>query len=361
MPGDVQIKQFELSEQDALLSFLRVAYPGEPLKGDPTFWKWHFLENPHASPGDVPLWIVKNVDEVVGQMAAIPVKLKVGEEEKLALWIIDFILLPEYRGQKLGKRLMQLARDEYCPTMIALGYNEQSEAVLRSHKWKPLGSINRYHRLLFPGDAVREISRLAPARHLANLLYAPFRPRLSKLAQRNGEGALRLVTQFDSSFDELWLDASAQWPCAVVRGASFLEWQYLKQPGKKFDVLGYYEKDRLLGYVVLFFRKAEAHGILPKAAITDLCYSANNSEAVIDNLLQGALGLAIERRAGGLVTDVLDARVERRLRQLGFWRIKAAPPFMVGAVERQDLMYERNNWFLTRGDSDVSIFEDPNL
>jgi hypothetical protein len=82
---------------------------------------------------------------------------------------------------------------------------------------------------------------------------------------------------------------------------------------------------------------------------------------VIDALLKGALRLALERRAGGLVIDVLDPRVEERLSQLGFWRIKASPPFMAGTFDDQDLMYERSNWFLTRGDSDVSIFEEPNL
>src|SRR4051812_47955804 len=245
MSGDVQIKQFEVSDQDALLAFLRVAYADEPIKHDPTFWKWHFLENPYARPDNVPLWIVKDGDAVAGQMATIPVQLKVGEEERRALWIIDFILLPEYRGRKLGKRLMQLARETYCNTMIALGYNAQSEAVLRSHKWVSLGSINRFHKLLFPGNATKEVSRLAPARHLANPVYTPFRPRASKLSKLN-RGELREVSRFDSSFDELWRDASAQWPCAVVRDSRFLEWQFMKQPFKKYDVLGYYEQGRLL-------------------------------------------------------------------------------------------------------------------
>jgi len=359
MPEDVQIKQFESADRDALLSFLRLAYPAEPLKGNPTFWTWHFLENPHVSLDNVPLWIVRSGDHVVGQMATILVKLKVGDVEKLALWIIDFFICAEYRGRGLGKRLMQVARENYCKTMIALGYNKDSEAVLRSHKWVSLGNINRHHLMLFPGNA-KEIARLGPVRHLANLIYAPLRPSLSKLSLP-ADGALREVTQFDSSFDELWRDASVQWPCAVVRSSRFLEWQFMKQPGKKFEVLGYYENDRLMGYIVLYFRKAEQGEVSNKAAISDLCYSARNSQEVIESLLKGALRLALERRVGGLVIDVLDPRVEQKLRQFGFWGIKASPPFMAGTFEHQDLMYERSNWFLTRGDSDVSIFEEPNL
>jgi GNAT superfamily N-acetyltransferase len=359
MPNDVQIKQFELSDQNALLSFLHQAYPGEPRRSDSTFWNWHFLENPYALKDDIPVWLAKSNNEIVGQMATIPVKLKLGAVENRGLWSIDFIILPEYRGQGLGTRLVQTAQATYSETMMELGHNAQSGAVFRKLKWMEMGNINRYHRLLYPGNAIKEISRLSPLRHLTNFVYAPFRKGLS--ASSHEVDGLREVMAFDSSFDDLWQDACAQWPCAVVRGSRFLEWQFMKQPGKKFDVLGYYEGDRLLGYVVLFFRKVGPGGAPSKAAITDICYSATNSQLVIDELLTGALRMALERRAGGLVIDVLDKRVEQRLPRFGFWRIRKAPPFMVTSVGGHQLACQRKNWFLTRGDADISIFEEPNL
>ena len=357
MPDDVQIKQFELSDQEALLSFLRIAYGNEPRKSDPAFWQWHYLENPYTSLNDIPLWIVKDGEQVVGQAATILVELKVQEETRRAIWILDFILFPEYRGQKLGKRLLLLARETY-PTMFALGFNEQSGNVLRSLDWVAMRAVHRYQRLLYPGHALKEIANLAPLRELVNLIYAPLRSGLNQ-ASTSTRSTLRAVTEFDASFDDLWQRASGQWPCAVIRGSRFLQWQFRQQPGKKFDVLGLYEKGQLLGYVVLFFRKAE-HGAPSKAAISDVCYDAHNAEEIIDELLNAALRLAVERRAGSLVTDVLDPRVEARLRHFGFWRIKASPDFMVYSPTLQDVMYDPANWFLTRADSDVSVFEEPN-
>jgi GNAT superfamily N-acetyltransferase len=360
MQGEVQVKQFELAEKEALLIFLRSVYADEPEKSEPIFWRWHFLENPNMTLDNIPLWIVKREEKVVGQMATIPARLKVGDKEKTALWIIDFILDADYRGRGLGKALMQLARDTYCTTMIALGYNAQSEAVLRSHKWISLGSINRYHALLYPGNASKEISGLGPVRDVTNLLFSPLRPSKKKLALQ-GNGTIRAVEEFDSSFDQLWHDASEQWPCSVVRSSRFLQWQFKQQPGKRFEVLGYYDNGRLLGYVVLFFRKAKGPAAADKVAISDLCYSTQNSATVIDNLLSGAVSLALKRRAGGLVIDILDPLIEQRLRRFNFWKIKASPPFMAGTFEDQELMYQRKNWYLTRADSDVSIFERPNL
>lgn len=358
MSGDIQIKQFELPEREALLAFLREAYAEDPRKSDPAYWQWHYLENPHTSPDDVPLWIVKDGERIVGQTATLPVELKLGEENRRAIWILDFIVNAEYRGKGLGKRLVAAARDA-CPTMFALGFNEQSERVLRSLKWVMMGRISRYHRLLFPGEALGELSTLGPVRGALNLGYAPFRPRAKASTERV---KLREVTGFDHSFDALWQEASRQWPCAVVRRASFLEWQFMRQPGKHFDVLALYEREELLGYVVLFFRKAErAGGSPPKAAISDICYRPDASLDVIEELLQGAMRLALERRAGSLVIDVLDPRVEAKLRRMGFWQIKNSPQFMTYSPDRGDLMYDMSHWFLTRADSDVSIFEQPNL
>jgi GNAT superfamily N-acetyltransferase len=363
MPPDVQIKQFELSDQEAVLAFLRIAYSDDPRKSDPAFWKWHYLENPYTSLDDVPLWIVKDGERVVGQAATILVELKVGDEIRKGIWILDFILLPEYRGQKLGKRLVQLARETY-PTMMVLGFNNASGNVLRRLELVPMGAINRYQKLLYPGYGLKEIATIAPLRMLVNLLYTPFRPR-ARQTRSGHDYKIKKVTRFDDSFNDLWRRASARYPCAVTRDSAFLEWQFMLQPGKQFDVLGLYEgndeNQQLVGYIVLFFRKPDRGNAPPKAAITDICYDSGRAEEKIDELLKAALRLSLERRAGSLVTDVREPRVEERLRRMGFWHIKKSPPFIVYSPNRRELMYEPDNWFLTRADSDVSVFEDPNL
>ena len=359
MPAEVQIKQFELSEQEALLAFLREAYLDDPRKSDPEVWKWHYLENPYTALENIPLWIVKAGERVVGQAATILVELRVDDEVRRAVWILDFILLPEYRGQKLGKRLLQLARQTY-PTMLALGYNEMSGNVLTSLEWVRMGMIDRYQRLLFPGYGLKEVAPIAPLRGLINWGYAPFRPARGETVP-SPKFTLREIGDFDSSFDELWRRASTNFPCAVERRSAFLNWQFRRQPGKTFEVLGVYQGERLVGYAVLFFRKPKYVNAPPKAAITDICYDPENGAEIVDELLKTALRRSVEKRAGSLVTDVRDQLLPERLRSFGFFRIKQAPPFMVYSPDKRELVYEPDNWFLTRADSDVSIFEGPNL
>lgn len=360
MQSAVRIKQFELVEKSALLSFLSIAYPDDPRQSDLRFWEWHFLENPFVSPDNMPVWIAKDGEQIVGQLAAVPVELKIGGVQTRAIWILDFVVRPDYRRRGLGKRLV-LAAEEFCPVRLGIATDEQhSPVILKSLGWAMMGKVPRYNRLLFPGNAIREISRFKTLRQLVNAFYAPLRPRLTR--QSSGQsGTLRAVERFDSSFDTLWQESSAQWPCAVVRDSGILSWQYSQQPGKKFEVLGFYENEKLAGYVILFVRKKDSHGALSKAAITDLCYHPSRPVEIIDSLLEGALRVALSKRVGALVTDVIDPLVQERLQHYGFLRTKNPLQFMVKSADHQDLLYHASNWFLTRGDSDTSIFEQPNL
>lgn len=354
----MQIKQFELPEKATLLDFLRVAYADNLRMSDERFWNWHFLENPFVQTDNLPIWIAKTGDEIVAQLAATPVKLKVQNEERPAIWILDLIVRPDFRRKGLGKKLVALA-EEFCPLGLGMNTAEQhSTALLESVGWKMFGKIPRYSKLLFPGEALKEISKIKFLRVAANTVFAPLRPRINEnLFGKN----LRRVEIFDAQFDDLWREASAQWTCAVAREAKFLDWQYAQQPGKKYDVLGFYENEKLLGYAVLYFRKPEANGALSKAALSDLCYHPSKPVETIDALLKGALQIAVERRAGALVTDVLDKKIEGRLKRFGFSRVKNPLQLLVKSAEYNEILTDTRNWFATRGDSDASIFEPPNI
>lgn len=360
MTGDAEVRQFQLADEPPLLSFLRLAYPDDPRKSDPVFWRWHYLQNPHADLHDIPLWIAASGDQIVGQLATIPVQLKAGDDSIRAIWVLDFIVREDQRGKGLGKRLVQAA-SEYGAVMLTLGINEQSKAVFCGLGWKEMGRIHRYQKPLFAGNASDAIAQFAPLRGLANAASAPLRRAVRRSAQRE-KYAARKVARFDSSFDDLWGRARSQWPCTVERSAGYLEWQFARQPGKEFDAIGLYERDQLAGFVVMFFRKP-LHGTgPPKASISDLCFAPDGSDEIIDCLLEAALDRTIERRAGTLVTDVLNPRVEARLRRFGFWRVKKSPEFMAWTqASNAGLIYDPEVWFLTRADADVSIFERPNI
>lgn len=355
MPNDIKIERLKLSERGNLLAFLQKVYEENPRMSDAEFWDWHFLETPHANSENLPVWVARSGETIGGHLAATPVKINLQGEQKDAIWILDLIVAPEFRRKGLAKKLVRAA-EEFCPLVLGINTKEQfSTQLLEGLNYKIILNIPRFHKFLYIGNDIREIARIGFLRETVNAAFAPFRPRFKK--NKN----IRIIEKFDASFDELWAEAETQWTCAVRRDREFLEWQFSRQPSKKFDLIGYYENEKLLGYAVLYFRKPDENGVIRKAAISDICYHPENSKRTVDELLQESLRRAVERRAGGLVTDVLDNLIEERLRKFGFWRVKSPLQFLLKSPEKQDLLYNPKNWFLTRGDADVSIFETPNL
>lgn len=360
MQNAVVIERFDVLEKQKILAFLKTAYEGSPRRSDEKFWDWHFVENPLFDSEKTPIWVAKSGDEIVGQLATIPVELKVGDAIQSSVWILDFVVDPKFRRQGIGKRIVAKAMESYDVLLGVNTHEQHSPELLESLGWKIVHHVPRFHKLLFPGAAVREISKIKPLAKIADLGFAPFRPKFENKNLEKNEN-LRVIENFDSDFDELWNEAGEKRNCIIKRDSKMLEWQYLCQPYKKYDVLGFYENGKLRGYIVLFFRKSDASGAISKAAISDIFYHPNNAEKTIDALLKGALQLCLGRRAGGLVTDVIDPFVEKKLDELKFQRVKNPLLLMVKTNFREDLLYNEAEWFLTRGDSDTSIFEEPNL
>ncbi len=354
MPAAPLIEQMKLSDKNAVLAFLRHAYPDNPRQSDEQFWNWHFPESPYCDPDNLPIWLAKVDDRLAGQLASVPVEFNVAGETVPAIWILDLIVDPDYRRKGIAKNLA-LAALAFCPNVLGVNTSKQhSTELLAGLGWKIFTKVARYQKILFPGNAVRELARIDSLRSIANMIGAPLR-RGSK------DGDLTIVDAFDSSFDDLWKRARGQWPCSVSRSSKILDWQFRRQPGKEFDILTYNLDGELRGYAVMFFRKPGPKGVIEKAAISDICYAPENADQTIDALLRGVLNLAVERRAGSVVTDSLDARLQNRLKRHGFWHVKSDMQLLANVPPDRETVYDPVNWYLTRGDSDISIFEAPNL
>lgn len=356
---EFSIARMQLSDLDALLAFLKKTFPDNPRQSDETFWRWHYVDHPNSIPGEIPIWLAKSGDRIAGQVCTIPVELNVGVQTVPSVWILDIMVDPDFRRRGVMKRLVLEVEKDYPHMIATAGVRQHSAAMFTSVGWKVLGRVPRYHKLLYPGNAVRELARIAALKIAANAVFAPFR-RL-KHVQGVSSSRIEKIERIDSRFDELWNRARPRLGCSISRSSKYLSWQFEQQPYKKFEMLGYFKGESLLGYVVLFFRKPSVGGVIDKAAISDICYLSESGAEIVNALVAAALNLAIERRAGGLVTDAMDSLVENRLKHFGFWPITSELEIMAKAPAGSEVLYDRNAWYLTRGDSDISIFEHPNL
>jgi len=355
MSQEIRIERMDVSERDAVLRFLSRVYSDNPRQSDPEFWDWHFAD-PSLVRREKPLvWLAKSRDRIAGQLGAIAVDLVVNGKPRTAIWILDMMVDPDFRRMGIAQRLVQAA-ESHCPTLLGVNTPEQhAPALLQKQGMVVVTKIPRFHRILFPGEAFREIAGFGIVRRLTNTAAVLFRRKFTV------GNEIKPIRGFDGTFDDLSSRVKDQWPCHISRSARSLEWQFTKQPGKTYETIGYFEGQELLGYAVLFFRKPNRHGAIEKAAISDIGYDAKNGEKVVSALVRAALNLAIERRVGGIVTDVIDDMTQQVLSRHGFWKINSGLQLMVKSPSDHELVYNGANWFLTRGDSDISIFEHPNI
>lgn len=359
MGGEVVIQQMTIEDKPAVLSFLKKAYADNPRHSDPDYWDWHFAQAPHVNDRQLPIWLAKSDNRIAGQLATLPVELNIRDKKVKALWVLDWVVDEDFRRRGIGKKLA-LAAEAFSPYLLGVNTDQQhAPALLRGLDWVVVSKIPRYHKILFPGEAVRELSRVKLFRKFANAAFSPAR-RVRSSSNAN-ELNVRIVETIDASFDDLWARARSQWNCSTSRDAKVLNWQFGKQPGKRFDLLACYRNEKLVGYAVIFSRKETENGSVEKAAISDICYMSDEAQLTVDKLLEAALVFCIERKIGGLVTDAIDALLENRLKHFGFWKINSPLQLMAKAPEDRETVYEVNNWFLTRGDSDISIFEHSNI
>jgi hypothetical protein len=357
MANNIEIRQVLAPEGPQLLQFLREVYSKDERKAELKFWRWQFLENPALLPSEVPIWALCQEGKIVGQIACIVAHLKMGPVTRRTVWILDFIVHSSLRGGGWGKKLV-LAVGRQFPTMLTLGINDDSERVFTKLGWRSLGRIHRYYKILYAGNS-RKKAIPSPLRTLLNAASSPMRLTGSwkaPLCQQE----LRILDTFSDEFNQFWDRARQQWPCCIERSSSWLAWQFSAQPGKRFKILASYCSGRLCGYLVLFFRMTSGSRAPYKISVSDITYDSEDPTATLDLLLHGALSLASTYKAGGVVIDIHDQLAESRLKLFGFSRVKGGPKFMAFSKDCQDLLFDPDNWFVTRADADVSIIEEPN-
>jgi GNAT superfamily N-acetyltransferase len=359
MVDEIRIEQMTLADKPAVLEFLKKAYPDNLRHCDPVYWDWHFANSPYIDKDELPIWLARDGDRIAGQLATLPVQLNISGRTERALWVLDWIVDADYRRRGIGKKLA-MAAEAFSPYLLGVNTERQhSPALLLGQNWVIVTKIPRFHKILFPGEAFPELSKNRAVRRTFNTAFSPLRRLRGQKLKENAD--IRLLSNFKDSFDDLWDRARSQWNCLTTRNARVLAWQFTEQPYKHFDIIGYFENGRLLGYAVLFFRKANKYDAVTKAAISDILYAPEAPQRTVDALINASLKMCIERKAGGLVTDAIDPLLRERYRRFGFWKVNSPLLLMAKAPQNKDIVYSVDSWFLTRGDSDISIFEHSNL
>jgi FkbH-like protein len=336
-----------------VIAFQSVAYPKRRRDWLEPRWRWMFLESAARLDVEPRFWAHRDDGRIVGQMGSIAVRLKVGDAEYATGWLVDTIVLPEYRSQAVGSRLMVEAHEDQ-PFSLSLGQTAEMREIQLRLGWKQVAPLQAAQLLVRPENVLK--SKLpAPAAWAAGLGWratSAVREWLSSPVAFT----TRPVDRFDARHDALWRSTSRDLHCAVVRDAPYLNWKYVEQPGQHFARFDVMHGNDLRGVAVWMLREPDSVYKYRRAFLVDLV-APFADPAALAHVVSSACAAAVELNADALLCQHIGGHLTTALRACGFhlrtperFLLVDPGPLSGDALQR---VLSSDAWYVTQGDSDI--------
>ncbi|GAB4339407.1 MAG: hypothetical protein Kow0099_14430 [Candidatus Abyssubacteria bacterium] len=333
----------------------------------PAYFTWKYLGNPenrHA------MALAFKDGGVVGQIGAIGVRLKVGDEELPAGHVVDIVIK---EGSRKGGTFFRLERfgltKDIKESRIEFAFSIKTtyEIATRTLGFHGVSPIYRMVKVLNAAPYLEAKLKFGPLVKLLTPLYNAGM-KLRELTGRSpGSGIIiQKVDRFDNRFDDLWQRSKSQYEIMIARTSDYLRWRFSEHPTLRYSIYGAFKDGVLKGYVVLGSRqKGEASGVVveievdtAKGFIADILVAPGTDQEVITRaLIRRAVAHFRAQKMDSVACWVLRHMDLRRiLEQLGFFERETPHDLIVRSNEPEryptEYLIDPTRWYIARGDSD---------
>lgn len=309
--------------------------PGEKLR-------WYYDEHPHGPPRVFFLYH-EGGSEPVGMAALATRVTRRGDTRLETGFLSDFVVTPEHRGFFPALMLQRAIRDTGLArhgVVFALP-NPQSEAVTRRLRYRRIGDMVRYVRVVRSAALLQRVIGGTLATPVGALFDAALRT-IARVVPRRGGARLTMVDAPDARFDDLWRRcASLPWMLGE-RGSRFLHWRFVRSPfgGHRFALLQD-AQGALAGY-------AACCQVEDAFAVDDFLCDPGRPEA-LGELLDGLFAIASAQGASVVSIACLAPESIRRVLRSRRMLPREARPVVVGGDGPPAI----GEWFVTPADEDA--------
>lgn len=358
------VRRFEMSDLGNAIRLLELAYKK---RFSLEWWNWKYKLNPAGFWGEQgDIWIAEHTNEVVGYLAVMPEKIKLGLETVTVAQPGDGATHPDFRGLRIHETLLkEICSDAQNRYSFLFGFpNEFAGRPLRRLGWKifpiieffkflnydrSLGSFFNNSLVAWSGKTALRVFRTA--RYVSSNLH------LKKYT--GGSVEIQKVDQFSDEIDDFWKLARLEYETILERTATFLNWRFSRYFGNyQIYVARSIENGSIVGYLVL--KKTETLNMKNVLNIVDLHALPGEDKCVL-NLIDMAIAIGKEE---GL--DLVHCRIPpwhkytKILYKLGFiglgriFRLLKMyqPRLVLYQFREKAKIPEIQKWFYTLADTD---------
>ena len=125
------IVRFRPEDRRALDLLYRRVFGHDQANASQLRWGWQYARNPNTPPGGLQIWLAREGPTIIGQYAAMPVRLQVQGREIGGSWGMDVMVAPERRRQGVGETLFR-AWDRQVDAALGLGLSPSSRRLFEN-------------------------------------------------------------------------------------------------------------------------------------------------------------------------------------------------------------------------------------
>jgi hypothetical protein len=196
---------------------------------------WSFKRPGHWDPESYSFSLAVDGSELVGILGGIPFTLNRFGQSSKAVWIVNYVIRPDYRKGATALQLLSSFRKPEFGAVVAFGINPATVAIYQVLRGQVLPEIPR-HFLVLPHQG----ERMACALKLAYANWSDERAASLTSAFELPElpvSPLQIGHSLPASWDEVDWPAHASKTIGAARDADFLNWRYRSHPDFQYRFL----------------------------------------------------------------------------------------------------------------------------
>ncbi|MCP4218897.1 MAG: GNAT family N-acetyltransferase [bacterium] len=319
----MKIRAYEKGDEQEIMALDARALPSEWNPRTLNNWYWKFTDKNPA--GHSLIWVADHKEQMVAHFAAVPYKLKVKDQVVTASHSIGALVEVKYQN----RGLLKLVGDKLMEDLKAKAF---------PFTWG------------FPNKRAYEFEKMAMGYgDLTN--FDVWTLQKKNLAKTGAHASFKAITAFNHDFDKLWETCADDYPIAVVRDKTYLQWRYMERPDWDYFPYALYEGDTLIGYVVL---KLYREGDVLRGHIVDI-FARKADQDTLARLIDGSMNFFIDKDVDEVTIFIMgNPLIEQLFTARSFTQVEANIPLILKINtdhKYNALAKDPSQWYFTMGDS----------
>jgi hypothetical protein len=348
---NLKIRNFKKGDEEEIIKLFNLVFNQ---KRTLDYWNWEFFKNPFGK-GIIFVGEVNN--KIVASLSLLPFKFKVNDNVKKFYKYVDAMVHPLYRKQGIFDKIVHFsvekAKEISQKNEIDLLYSFPILPTFSS-ALKYLGSFSKtpLKKLIkiINEEAIFEKTRKKKTIFFILFPFVKLFIKIQNLIdffiKKNIKNEFKIVkiNFFDKEIDDFWQKASLDYPTILIRNQEYLNWRYLNEPGKNYEIFLIKKDNEIKGYTVL--KKEKETGI-----IFDIFTEKNKK--FLQPLVSFIIDYFKKKKVLKIVCFLSDNDFISLFKKNGFIKTKKPSFLCVFKNLKPEPLGDIKNWFLTYSDLEL--------